>query len=80
MVNQKNGKGMTIKELKERIKDLPDDMEIAINDPEYECDDPWCGCNIVSVCATPINDEDVFTQHVTWMGEEKDVLTFGLIK
>jgi hypothetical protein len=28
---------MTIKELKERIKDLPDDMEIAINDPEYEC-------------------------------------------
>ena len=56
MVNQKNGKGMTIKELKERIKDLPDDMEIAIDDPEYE------------------------SQHVTWMGEEKDVLTFGLIK
>ena len=71
---------MTIKELKERIKDLPDDMEIAINDPEYECDDPWCGCNIVSVCATPIDDEDVFTQHVTWMGEEKEVLTFGLFK
>ena len=54
---------MTVKELKERIKDLPDDMEIAM-----------------SVCATPIDDEDVFTQHVTWMGEEKDVLTFGLIK
>ena len=74
------GGSMTVAELKERIKDLPDDMEIAINDPEYECDDPWCGVNITGTFATPVKDDDVFIQHVTWLGQEKDVLTFGLIK
>lgn len=69
---------MTVKELKERIKDLPDDMEIAINDPEYECDDPYCGVNIVEVTPTPVENKDVFIQHVTWCGKDMDVLTFSL--
>lgn len=69
---------MTVKELKEFIKDLPDDMEIAINDPEYESDDPYCGVNIVEVTATPVENKDVFIQHVTWCGKDMDVLTFGL--
>ena len=53
-------------------------MEIAINDPEYECDDPYCGVNIVEVTATPVENKDVFIQHVTWCGKDMDVLTFSL--
>jgi hypothetical protein len=71
---------MTVKELKERIKDLPDDMEVVINEPEYVSDDPYCGVELRSVDATPIKDENVFIQHTTWHGKETDLLTFGFYK
>lgn len=56
---------MTVKELKEFIKDLPDDMEVIINDPEYVSDDPYCGIELTGIDATPIKAENVFIQHTT---------------
>ena len=71
---------MTVKELKEFIKDLPDNMEVVINDPEYVSDDPYCGIELTGIDATPIKAENVFIQHTTWHGKETSLLTFSLYR
>ena len=34
---------LTVKQLKDFIKDLPDDMEVHINGTDYESVEPFCG-------------------------------------
>lgn len=71
---------MTIKELKERIKDLPDDTLVVIADPTYKSEDPYCGVELDSVDPVQLKEDDVCVEQIRLWINKPNALIFGLNK
>ena len=71
---------MTIKELKERIKDLPDDTLVVIADPTYKSEDPYCGVELDSVDPVQLKEDDVCVEQIKLWMNKPNALIFGLHK
>lgn len=55
---------LTVKDLKEFIKDLPDDMQVISTLGDYESDDPYCGVTCVAVDPYELDKKDVFVKRM----------------
>ena len=71
---------MTVKELKEFIKDLPDDTLVVIADPTYKSADPYCEVELDSVDPVKLQEEDVCVEQIRLWINKPNALIFGLHK
>lgn len=71
---------MTVKELKEFIKDLPDDTLVTIADPTYKCVDPYCEVELDSVDPVKLQEENVCVEQIRLWINKPNALIFGLHK
>jgi hypothetical protein len=71
---------MTVKELKEFIKDLSDDTLVVIADPTYKSDDPYCGVELDSVDPVKLQEEDVCVEQIRLWINKPTALVFGIHK
>ena len=71
---------MTVKELKEFIKDLPDDTLVTIADPTYKCVDPYCEVELDSVDPIELQEDDVCVEQIRLWINKPNALVFGLHK
>ena len=71
---------MTVKELKEFIKDLPDDTLVTIADPTYKCVDPYCEVELDSVDPIELQEDDVCVEQIRLWINKPNALIFGLHK
>ncbi|MBQ7276775.1 MAG: hypothetical protein IJS58_05945 [Bacilli bacterium] len=71
---------MTVKELKEFIKDVPDDTVVVIADPTYKSDDPYCGVELDSVDPVQLQADDVSVEQIRLWINKPNALIFGLHK
>ena len=71
---------MTVKELKEFIKDLPDDTLVVIADPTYKIADPYCEVDLDSVDPVELQEDDVSVEQIRLWINKPTALVFGLQK
>jgi len=71
---------MTVKELKEFIKDLPDDTLVTIADPTYKSADPYCEVELDSVDPVELQEDDVSVEQIRLWINKPTALVFGLQK
>lgn len=71
---------MTVKELKEFIKDLPDDTLVVIADPTYKSEDSYCGVELDTVDPVKLQEEDVCVEQIRLWINKPTALIFGLHK
>lgn len=71
---------MTVKELKEFIKDLPDDTLVTIADPIYKSADPYCEVELDSVDPVELQEDDVSVEQIRLWINKPTALVFGLQK
>ena len=71
---------MTVKELKEFIKDLPDDTLVTIADPTYKSADPYCEVDLDSVDPVELQEDDVSVEQIRLWINKPTALIFGLQK
>lgn len=71
---------MTVKELKEFIKDLPDDTLVTIADPTYKCVDPYCEVELDSVDPIELQEDNVCVEQIRLWINKPNALVFGLHK
>lgn len=71
---------MTVKELKEFIKDLPDDTLVTIADPTYKCVDPYCEVELDSVDPIELQEDDICVEQIRLWINKPNAIVFGLHK
>lgn len=71
---------MTVKELKEFIKDLPDDTLVTIADPTYKCVDPYCEVELDSVDPIELQEDNICVEQIRLWINKPNALVFGLHK
>jgi len=71
---------MTVKELKEFIKDLPDDTLVTIADPTYKCVDPYCEVELDSVDPIELQEDNVCVEQIRLWINKPNAIVFGLHK
>lgn len=71
---------MTVKELKEFIKDLPDDTLVTIADPTYKCVDLYCEVELDSVDPIELQEDNVCVEQIRLWINKPNALVFGLHK
>ena len=71
---------MTVKELKEFIKDLPDDTLVTIADPTYKCVDPYCEVELDSVDPVELQEDDVSVEQIRLWINKPNAVVFGIHK
>ena len=71
---------MTVKELKEFIKDLPDDTLVTIADPTYKSADPCCEVELDSVDPVVLQEDNVSVEQIRLWINKPTALVFGIHK